>query len=174
MTKERTNRISLVTTFYNTLPPIAKIIRDRWDILKLKPNLKDVFEEPGMLAYRRAKNLKEIVGSNNILNNKVIRRTPTIKTIKFCKPYNIKNSLCCNHLKSTDSFTSFVTKNTYEIYHESNCKSENVIYLLECTRCSKQYVESPNGRSILDSTTIGIESNQQTTINCFPWNNTFA
>ena len=98
-TKERTNHIPLVTTFNNTLPPIAKIIRDRWDILKLKPNLKDIFEKPGMLAYRRPKNLKEMVGSNNILNNKVIRRTPTIKTIKFCIPCNVKNSLCCNHLK---------------------------------------------------------------------------
>ena len=27
-----------------------------------------------------------------------------------------------------------------QIYHESNCKSRNVIYLLECTLCSKQYV----------------------------------
>ena len=103
-----------------------------------------------MLAYRRPKNLKEMVGSNNILNNEVIRRTPTIKTIKFCKPCNVKNSLCCNHLKSTDSFTSFATKNTYKIYHESNCKSKNVIYLLECTRCSKQYRVSQKNCSMFD------------------------
>ena len=118
-TKERTNCIPLVTTFNNT-----KVIRDRWGILKLKPNLKDILEKPGMLAYHRPKNLKEMVGSNNILNNKVIRKTPTIKTIKFCKPCNFKDSLCCNHLKSTDSFTSFVTKDTYKIYHESNCKMQ--------------------------------------------------
>ena len=42
-TKERTNRIPLVTTFNNTLPPMAKIIQNRWDILKLKPNLKRYF-----------------------------------------------------------------------------------------------------------------------------------
>ncbi len=119
---------------------MAQIIRNRWDILKLKPDLKDIFKEPGMLAYRRPKNLKEMVGSNNILNNKIIRKTPTIKTVKFCQPCNTRNSLCCNQLKSTNSFTSFVTKNTYKIYHESNCRSRNVIYLLECTRCSKQYV----------------------------------
>ena len=93
-----------------------------------------------MLAYRWTKNLKEMVGSNNILNNKVIHKTPLIKTVKFCKPCNTRNSLCCNHLKSTNSLTSFVTNNTYEIYHESNCISRNIIYLLECTRCSKRHV----------------------------------
>ena len=138
--KERSNRIPLVTTFNNTLPPMAQIIQKRWDILKLKPNLKEIFQEPGMIAYRRPRNLKEMVGSNNILNNKVTRTKPTIKTVKFCQPCNIKKSLCCNHLKSTNSFTSCVTKTTYKIYHESNCKSRNVIYLLECTRCCKQYV----------------------------------
>ena len=51
--------------------------------LKLKPNSKDVSKEPGMLAYCRPKNLKEMIGSNNILNNKVIRKTPTIKILNF-------------------------------------------------------------------------------------------
>ena len=139
-TKERINRIPFVTTFNNTLPPLAQIIRNRWDILKLKPNLKDIFKEPGMLAYRRPMNLKDMIGSNTILDNKVNRKNPTIKTIKFCQPCNTRNSLCCNHLKTTNSFTSFVTKKKYNIYHESNCKSKNVIYLLECTYCSKQYV----------------------------------
>ena len=78
---------------------MAKIIQNCWDVLKLKPKLQDIFKEPGMLAYRRPKNLKEMVGSNNILNNKVIRKTPTIKTIKFCKPCNVRNSLRCNQLK---------------------------------------------------------------------------
>ena len=138
--KEKINRIPFVTTFNNTLPPLAQIIRNRWDILKLKPNLKDIFKEPGMLAYRRPMNLKDMIGSNTILDNKVNRRNPTIKTIKFCQPCNTRNSLCCNHLKTTNSFTSLVTKNKYKIYHESNYKSKNVIYLLECTYCSKQYV----------------------------------
>ena len=90
--KEKINRIPFVTTFNNTLPPLAQIIRNRWDILKLKPNLKDIFKEPGMLAYRRPMNLKDMIGSNTILDNKVNRKNPTIKTIKFCQPCNTRNS----------------------------------------------------------------------------------
>ena len=81
-----------------------------------------------MLVYRRPMNLKDMIGSNTILDNKVNRRNPTIKTIKFCQPSNTRNSLCCNHLKTTNSFTSLVTKNEYKIYHESNCKSKSVIF----------------------------------------------
>ena len=139
-TKEKNNRIPLVTPFNNTLSPIAKIIRNRWDILKLNPNFDDTFKESGMVAYRRPANLREIIGSNKIAKHKVIRKNTRIKTIKFCQPCHTKNNLCCIYLKHTNSFYSSTTKNTYKIYHESNCKSNNVIYLLECTRCWKQYV----------------------------------
>ena len=32
------------------------------------------------------------------------------------------------------------TKRTYKIFHEVNCTSMFVIYLMECTLCNKQYV----------------------------------
>ena len=139
-TKKTSNRIPLVTTFNDTLPPLAGIIKNRWNIVQLKPELKDIFQAPGIIAYRRPQNLKEIVGSNTILNNKVFRKKPKSRTVKYCQPCNAKNNLCCNHLQSTNSFTSSVTKTTYKIFHESNCKSRNVIYLLECIRCKLQYV----------------------------------
>ena len=58
--KKKLNRIPLVTTFNNTLPPLAQIIKNRWDILKVNPNLKDIFQEPGIVTYRRPINLREI------------------------------------------------------------------------------------------------------------------
>ena len=68
-TKEKINRIPLVTTLNNTLPPLAQIIRNLWDILQLNPNLKEIVKEPGMLAYRRPMSLKDMIGSNTILDN---------------------------------------------------------------------------------------------------------
>ena len=70
-----------------------------------------------------------MIGSNNIQNNEVICRKPTVKSIKFCQQGNIKTKLCRKHLKSNDWFT-FTTKPTFKIYHESNCSHRNVIYLL--------------------------------------------
>ena len=34
-----------------------------------------------------------MIGSNNILNNEVIHRKPTITSIRFCQLYNVKNRL---------------------------------------------------------------------------------
>ena len=39
--KEKLNRISLITKFIKTLPPLVQIIKNGWDILKLSPNLKE-------------------------------------------------------------------------------------------------------------------------------------
>ena len=139
--KHTENRIPLVTTFNMTLPPINNILHNRWEILKLKPYFSNIIKEPGMLAFRRPTNLKEMIGSNNILNNKVVQKYPKkTHTIKFCHPCNSTNSLCCNHIKSTSSFKSFATHHSYNIYHQTNCKSKNVIYLLECIYCNKQYI----------------------------------
>ena len=94
-----------------------------------------------MLTFRRPKNLKEIIGSNNIINNKVIPKSrKKVHTIQSCQPCNTTNSLCCTHIKSTSSFNSFIMQKVYTIYHKTNCRSYNVIYLLECTYCNKKYI----------------------------------
>ena len=94
-----------------------------------------------MLTFRRPTNLKEMIGSNNIINNKVIQKSrKKVHAIQSCQPCNTTNSLCCNQIKSTSSFKSFITQKVYNIYHKTNCRSYNVINLLECTYCNKQYI----------------------------------
>ena len=44
-------------------------------------------------------------------------------------------------VKSINSYTSFTTKKTVKFYQESTFRSKNLIYLLECTRWQKQYLE---------------------------------
>ena len=138
--KHRTNRIPFITTFNMTLPPIANIIQKRWNILKLNPNLTNTFADTAMLTFCRSRDIKDMIGSNNILNNRTVKTTPKTKTIQLCQPCNHINSLCCKFLYSTKTFTSNLTNKTYNIYHKTNCKSKNVIYLLQCTLCSLQYV----------------------------------
>ena len=51
---------------------------------------------------------------------------------QFCK--------CCKEIENKNSFKSSTTKKAYELQTPMNCDSENVIYLITCTRCYKQYV----------------------------------
>ena len=83
-----------------------------------------------------------MIGSNEIINNKVRINFKLNKhhSIKFCKPCNTKGYLCCNQLKYTSEYNSSITNRTYIIFHESNCKSTFVIYLLECKQCKLQYI----------------------------------
>ena len=93
-----------------------------------------------MLTFRRPINLKEFIGSNYVMDNKVIRkRYQRIITTQFCQTCNTANSLCCNHLQTTNSFKRNVTNVSYKIFHKTNCKSYNILYLLECTNFALQY-----------------------------------
>ena len=46
----------------------------------------------------------------------------------------------CNHLSCKNNFTSTKTKTSYPIRHSFTCQSTNLIYLITCKKCNKQYV----------------------------------
>ena len=139
-TKKTSKRIPFVVTYNRTLPPISKILRKHWNILQLDKNLQNLFEEPPVIAYRRCRNLRDLIGGNKLANNKCLK--PKAKhTIKKCEPCCIKEgSLCCQQILDTNQFRSHVTGKSYKIYHQVNCKSSNIIYLMDCSKCHKQYV----------------------------------
>ena len=141
-TRKSSNRIPLVTTFNPTLPHIGSILKSRWNILHIKPDIKESFPEPPIISYKRSKNLRDMIGNNNIVNSKVPRNFKLNKQheIKFCRPCKTSKCLCCKQLKHTNQFKSSKTNQTYKIFHETNCKSKFVVYLLECKKCKLQYV----------------------------------
>ena len=69
-----------------------------------------------------------------------MKKTP--QRIGRCQPCHGRSDCqCCKQIKNTDSFKSDITNKTFKIFHEANCRSGNLIYLMECTLCSKnQYV----------------------------------
>ena len=66
-------RIPLTTTVNPTLPEISNILKSNWNILQIKPEVKECFPEPPIISYRRNKNLRDMIGSIEIINNKVRR-----------------------------------------------------------------------------------------------------
>ena len=51
-----------------------------------------------------------------------------------------KRCKCCRHMQHSSSYTSKVTGKQYTIFCTVNCKSVNIIYILECSVCGLQYV----------------------------------
>ena len=138
--KEPSSRIPCVLTYSPHLPNIKAAIDKHWNILKINEKMQEIFQEKPMMAYRRNRNLGDILGQKTIYNGKVIRKDIS-KEKGNCGPCLTRNdNLCCKQIKKTTTFKSHITKKKYNIFHRVNCKSRYVIYLLECSICQKQYV----------------------------------
>ena len=70
-------------------------------------------------------------------------KIPQIKNKGWCGPCEGPRCKICKHTVPTRNFTSSTTKRTYEIRPENlNCRSKNVVYLISCKTCHKQYTGS--------------------------------
>ena len=108
-------------------------------LVHINPNLAEIFQNPPILAFRRNKNLRDIIGTKLIENGKVKRKF-TNKIQGKCTTCLANNrTLCYKQIVHTTTFRSNETNRIFHIYHNLNCKSKYVIYLLECTKCKIQY-----------------------------------
>ena len=134
-------RIPCVLTYNPLLPDIKEAINKHWNILNINPKLEAIFKEKPIMAFRRSRNLRDIIGQINIIHGKVQRKKYITSKKGWCSPCNSKsNNLCCKQIRNTNEFTSNVTKEKFKIHHRVNCKSRFIIYLLECILCRIQYV----------------------------------
>ena len=69
-----TEPLSLTVTCNRTLPDLRTIIDKNWHILQTEPKLKGIFAEPLILAFKRTKNLKDLIGCARFLITKKTER----------------------------------------------------------------------------------------------------
>ena len=101
-------------------------------------NLKKVFENKPLLAFCKIKNLRQLIGGNRI-DKKLL--TTNKFTNRKCSPcFSNSRTLCCKQVIKTEHFKSNQTNRTFRIFQKTTCKSNFIIYLLECELCKIQYV----------------------------------
>jgi hypothetical protein len=59
---------------------------------------------------------------------------------------------CKQNTYNSDTFTSYTTNNTYNIKNHISCYSRNLIYLITCLKCKKQYI-GETGRQLRERLT---------------------
>ncbi|OCT57250.1 hypothetical protein XELAEV_18003760mg [Xenopus laevis] len=135
--KQKDNRLAFVSNFNKAIKQFGRIIRKHLHILQ--SCLPDVssFQSPPMLAYKRAKNLKDRliradVGSSKLQNTRLLQK-PRFGTF-----------LCltctqCNSVIKGDTFFHPHLGKKYAIRKYYTCESIFVIYLLKCP-CGLLYV----------------------------------
>ena len=139
--KTSSKRIPFTTTFNKNLPNISSTIDKHWHLLQTNPKIAAACKEKPVIAFRRNKNLRDLIGQTHLSKNKKIipKNHPKEGSSYAC--LSRANNQCCKHVVSTKTFQSHKTKEKFKIRHKLNCHSRNVIYLGFCNLCpNSQYV----------------------------------
>ena len=61
----KSNWALVILTYNRILPDIKRLINKNWDIWKINRDFEEVFKELPIIAFRRNKNLHDIIGKKN-------------------------------------------------------------------------------------------------------------
>ena len=139
-TPEEVKQSIPISITYNRTLPTKSIVYKHWHVLQVNPELKERFQSSPIIAFRKNKNLEQIIGSNTIEHNKKLIRSNNKVNGKSSPCLSNTRTLCCKQVVSTTSFKGNQTNRILKIFHNINCKSTFLIYLLECNICNIQYV----------------------------------
>ena len=130
-------RVPLVATYHPALNNLGKVAGRLHPMLTNSEEHGEVFPEIPLIAFRRCKNLKDILvrarlsSEGNGGNDK-----------KGCSHCGKSRCQVCNVMSNSKHFHSNIDSRKYRINYSFNCDSSNVVHLLECTVCGVQYVGS--------------------------------
>ena len=136
--KQQTDTVPFVITYNPALPNISRIIHKHSDVLYSSDRCKNVFTNPPLVAYRRCKNISDILVRANLPEptNTDQSRSPS-------------GSFRCNKTSCTvcpfiddgrNQYSFYSTGQTFEIKSHITCETSNVIYMIQCTKCNLQYI----------------------------------
>ena len=101
--------------------------------------MKHISPEPPFIAWRKSKNLK------NYLVRAKLPNAPNQSTPDTSKPpgtHRCNKPRCkmCHFIDPNVTFKSSQTNHIYQIQKSGDCTTNNIIYLITCKLCNKQYV----------------------------------
>ena len=94
--------------------------------------MKKAVPNPPLVAKRRPKNLKDLL----------VRATmkPPQQLHEGKSPCGRPRCKNCVHIRTSMTFASAIMEQKFRARVTANCRTKNIIYLIECQRCKKQYV----------------------------------
>ena len=101
------------------------------------PYLKQVFPKPPMVAFRRAKNLKD-----HLIRAKVppLSQGRPKRILNGMTPCNKPVCETCPYVKKITAFKGPFSKNQVILNSPMNCLTKNVVYCIQCSKCQQIYI----------------------------------
>ena len=130
--QDNTARIPLVVTYHPILPTFESITKRHLPTLHTSKWLQEAFLLPSLIAFCRPRNQRDFL----------VRATLTAKTYESPgnRPCGAAQCKTCPILMTTDEFNSHKTGQVFKMKLACSCKSSNIVYFINCRRCSQQYV----------------------------------
>ena len=126
--------ILILFHFYPALNKVREILKKTQRYTIRSPRLSAVLPSPTRVAFRNPKTL-----TDHLVRSKLKIRDSNDEENGIYKCGNI-NSDICNVSYLGNEFQSAVTEKRYHTNFKFDCNNINLIYLLTCKRCRKQYI----------------------------------
>ncbi len=104
-----------------------KIINKHWYILSSDPSLKNVFNNPPSVVYKRPPNLRQMLVKSDLIPAK----KQTFLDLPFGN-YRCGSCTQCNFTYKCTTYNHPITGKTMKIKGTISCSTKNVIYLIKC------------------------------------------
>ena len=136
-----TNRVPMVTTYHPKNTPVCKILSRNYNILTNDDSTRVVFPQPPLKAYRRAKNLRDLLVHSDF---------PTVQPAQQLGTFPCKRTICrtCAHINQSTSIPS--PGGQIKITGHFTCTSDNVIYCISCRKCPRAVYIEETGHRLAD------------------------
>ena len=131
------DKLVFITYYDPRLPSISKIIKKHYrSMVSQDQYLQQVFPSAPIVAYKRQKNIREVV---------IKAKVPPL----YSRPRRIQNGykkciapscLTCPYSIPGKLVKATATNYSVEVNCSVSCDTKNVIYLITCKHCRKQYV----------------------------------
>ena len=107
-------------TYHPDLPKVSDIVNRHWPIIESSSTLSETFTERPTMAYRKPKSLWDLL-------------------VRLVRPCGKARCKTCKMITPTQIVNS-ASGATIKLRCNNSCKTTNVVYLITCTKCGKQYV----------------------------------
>ena len=87
-----------------------------WNILQINTGFQRVFKDTPMIAFKRSKNLQEIIGGHTVKQGKVLMKNLVTLNRKPLPCSLTRPLVCCTQVLNTQTFLSQQTKRMFNIY----------------------------------------------------------
>ena len=122
--------LPFVLTYHPDLPKVRDIVDKNWSIIESSDELKDIYQRKPVMAFRRPKSLRDFLVRAGLKPN-----SDDDNQYGECRPCGRKRCQCCKMITSAGTVKSS-SGATVRLRQNTDCTTENVVYLISCSSCS--------------------------------------